>query len=172
MTIHLETLSGCPRMLPKVARALWGEFQTTYLPYFPCHCAEDLEAYLKAMHINPEFDPTLSLVVHNGADILIGFCDIVADDLGSPWNQSITYTPWLANVYVAPEFRSQGVGDIMLTYMRKNVFPSLGVPVFLWTHTPQLRDWYQRRHGFVPIQTVKHYAHHPEIFIMKYDATA
>jgi hypothetical protein len=167
MTIQLDTLPNCPHLLTQVAEALWSEFKTTYLSYFPFRSPDDIEAYLRSMHMTPHSEPLSSLVVHNGAGTLIGFCNIMPDDLGSPWNQCVTLSPWLANVYVAHPYRSQGIGDIMLTYMRKNVVPTYERPVYLWTHTPQLRDWYGKRHKFTHVQTLERYADHPEIYIMK-----
>lgn len=168
MTIHLDTLINCPCMLPLVAAALWEEFKVAYSSYFSFTIPKDVEAYLRSIHMESDSDPLSTVVVHNGAGTLIGFSNITPDNMGSPWNKSITFTPWLANVWVAPQFRSQGIGDIMMTYMRKNVIHTSGTPVYLWTHTPKLRDWYAKRHGFSLVQTVKRYANYPEIYIMKY----
>lgn len=50
--------------------------------------------------------------------------------------------------------------------MCKNVICTIEKPVYLWTHTAWLRDWYER-HGFVPINTIENYAEHPVICIMQ-----
>lgn len=166
MPIQLDTLHRCQHLLPQIAQGLWQEFEVAYISYFNFRSWEDVAHYLDSMHVTAP-EPLPCIVVHNGQGTLVGFCNLVTDDLGDPWNETITHPLWLANLYVAPDFRSQGVGDIMVTYMRKNYVPFMETPVHLWTYTISMRDWYRRRHGFVHVQTIQHYAQHPEIYIMR-----
>jgi hypothetical protein len=140
---------------------LWNEFSNTYQDCFEFTSPTDLETYLRHLHIDPQPSDALpNAVMHNGI-IPLGFANIVNDDLGIESMRHLG--PWIANVATHPDFRRYGIAISLITHLLKQ-YPTR--PMYLWTHTPTLRDFYTSKFNFIHIDTIPNVARHAEIYIM------
>lgn len=138
------------------AMLLWSEFKSTFSFCFGYGTAmELLRAQLRHC-------PLLVARGHDGD--LIGACNLVDDDLGPPWNAlRPEYTPWLANIVVAPKYRGQGYGTCILNTVLDR---HRGHTLYLWTWSRDLCNWYTR-HGFQHVESIAGHCGHDEIFVMR-----
>ncbi len=81
----------------------------------------------------------LAFVAHDG-DAFLGTASIIAADL----EDRPQYTPWVAAVWVDPEFRQRQVGRALVAHAANTVF-ALGIPRAYLCASPQRRNFYLRQ---------------------------
>lgn len=117
---YLETLAG------------WHHEQWSYLN--PCRTFTERIDRMKA-HLTPEFIPTTFVAVDQD---LFGSAAIIECDMYTRKE----LTPWLASVYVASEFRRQGIGSkLVLHVMEKAKINKIKT---LYLYTPDKEAFYAR----------------------------
>ncbi len=100
--------------------------------------------------------PTTFLAVEG--DRLLGSASLLVVDLDG-WER---LTPWLASVYVLPEWRGRGIGRRLVTRAVEEA-GALGVPtVYLWTASQQV---YYARMGWEFTEWAK--CHNREVAVMR-----
>ena len=102
---EINQLAQRPELLRTVATWIYNEWWTTV----PGACAEDLMSRLQP-HLIPDQIP-LTLVASLEAQP-VGTATLLAHDVGTEeWPE---LSPWLAAVYVVPEYRRCGVGGALV----------------------------------------------------------
>ena len=120
---HLDTLS-------RWHQEEWGYFK-------PDKTLADRIERMKS-HLLPEFIPT-TFVAEN--DDLFGSAAIVEHDMDT--RQELT--PWLAGVYVASEFRGQGIGSKLVLHIMEQAKQNMIKRLYLFTPD---RDTFYARLGW------------------------
>lgn len=117
---HLETL------------AQWHHAQWSYLNPNKT-LAQRIEE--KKFHLLSQFVPTTFIAVDGK---LLGSAAVIEHDMDT----RTELTPWLASVYVAPEFRRQGIGSKLVLYVMKKAKEE-GIGKF-YLFTPDRETFYAR----------------------------
>ena len=86
-------------------------------------------------HLLPEFIPT-TFVASNHE--LLGSATIIEHDMDTRKE----LTPWLAGVYVAPEFRGQGIGSTLVLHVMEQARENMIERLYLFT--PDREAFYAR----------------------------
>ena len=121
------------------------------------HRKKELQEYLLTKNKNSL--PQLWLIREGNE--LLGTAAIVEDDLPSIQHG---HSPWLASVYVKPDFRQQGIGNILVTHIiqqAKEFFDSLTL------FTEDKANWYERI-GFKPIEKQKYSGYDIDIMQLEF----
>lgn len=160
----------------RVAELLWAEFEDTYTVCMGMKAVDDVRDYLLALHGHGQGSAqgACSLLPYcllvSGPEQLLGFCNVVHDDLGAPWSQlRPDLRPWLANVVVAPEHRGRGYGNLLVRDVvsaAESDARFAGGALHLWTCTDALCAWYARL-GFATVETIGPLARHDEVVVMR-----
>lgn len=119
---HLSSLS-------KLARwhfAEWGYLQPN----------ETLEERIERLKKSCGFKQVPTVVIGLLGDTLCGSAMLVAQDMDS----KPEFTPWLAGVYVAPEYRSKGYGAALIERIIKEAATLNMSKIYLYT--PDAEDYY------------------------------
>ena len=88
-------------------------------------------------HINYDKLP-IAWIAHNGAEVF-GTAALRKHDLADHQNLS----PWLGGVYVAPQYRIQGIGERLCSAVEQHAKNVMGVDT-LYLFTLDKQVWYQR----------------------------
>ena len=131
MNFTLSNLNGVAECLPTLAQ--WHHQQWSYL-----NPGQSLQVRINRMAkcLGEALIPSTVVALQKGKPL--GSASIVASDMDS----HPELTPWLASVYVAPEFRGQGLGSALV----KDIMQSAkldGVKT-LYLFTPDQQVFYQR----------------------------
>jgi GNAT superfamily N-acetyltransferase len=129
--MRIEYLADHPSLIPALAR--WHQDQWSYLS--PERTIEQRMATLRA-HLYPTQIPTSFVALSR--DTLLGGAGLVAHDMDTRMDLS----PWLACVYVAPEYRRQGIGTALVQRVVEEA-RTLGVDA-LHLFTPDKEGFYAR----------------------------
>ena len=129
--MRIEYLADHPALVPTLAR--WHQGQWSYLS--PGRTIAQRETALQA-HLRPAQIPTS--VVALSEDTLLGGAALISHDMDTRMDLS----PWLACVYVAPEYRRQGVGTALVQRVVHEA-RALGVDT-LHLFTPDKEAFYAR----------------------------
>jgi GNAT superfamily N-acetyltransferase len=105
-------------------------------PMLPGDTLETRVGKLK-MHMNYEMLP-IAWVAHTGSDVF-GTAALRKHDL--PDHQNLT--PWLGGVYVAPQYRRQGIGEQLCAAVEQHAKEVMGIDT-LYLFTLDKQDWYKR----------------------------
>jgi len=116
--------------LPKLAR--WHQQEWSYLN--PGQSLQDRIEKMQA-YLNDVFIPSTFVAVEN--DVL-GSAAIIECDMDTRPELS----PWLASVYVAPEYRKQGVGTALVQHIIQQACDQGYTELFLYT--PDQEKFYQQ----------------------------
>jgi len=129
--LTFSLLIDCPQHLPQVAAWIFDEWG---------HLTQGLtldkvETHLQN-HLNRDAIPLT--VVANQDQLPVGTASLMLNDLSNRPELS----PWLASVYVTPEYRKQGVGSQLVSAVEK-IGHRLGVQK-LYLFTPDQERFYAR----------------------------
>ncbi len=127
--IHLDYLADHPELIPIVAA--WHQAQWSYLD--ASRTVEMRIARLQT-HLQPNQIPTTFIAFCD--DQLVGCASLVIHDMSARADLS----PWLASVYVRPDYRSQGIGSALVRRVETEA-RRLGVGT-LYLYTPDREAFY------------------------------
>jgi N-acetylglutamate synthase-like GNAT family acetyltransferase len=145
--MHFIPLNERPCAIAQIARWHYQEWHAL----FPQRSEDDFAAEL-AQCLGAEPIPQTWLLVDED-DAVIGTCSLLHHDMTT--NRDLT--PWLANVYVRPDRRGQGLGR-MLVQQVMQAARSMGI-AHLYLFTEDQQRFYQQLGWFV-LRT-QHYETHP-----------
>jgi GNAT superfamily N-acetyltransferase len=130
--MRIEYLADYPQHLPQLAEwhhAEWGK-------YNPGDTVEQRMERMQA-HLGKRQVPTTFIALDR--DVLMGSACILAQDMH---DGRTDLTPWLASVYVSPEFRERGAGSALVTRVEQEA-RDIGVAT-LYLYTPDRESLYAR----------------------------
>lgn len=124
-----------PQYIPVLAQ--WFHHQWGYL--HPGRLMEDIIKELKySAKPNKGLPSIIVLEIHGEA---VGTASLIEHDMPE-LEKSRAMTPWLASVYVTPEYRGQGVGEQLLDAMEEQA-KNLGYQQ-IYLYTPDQKSWYEK----------------------------
>lgn len=143
------------RFLNTLIDHLWEEWSEDYIMLTPYKTKKLLKEFYEST--NKSEIPTTYIIFKD--NVLIGTCLIDNEDmLVHP-----ELKPWLASVYILPEFRNQGYGEKLIKYVIQK-YPIL----HLWTFNQKLANYY-KKFGFIQKEIIaKHFNHENIIFMANY----
>ena len=93
--------------------------------------------YLAKKMIGDEFNNWEGIVVAESSDRIIGFCSFVSKDI-----VDLTYSPYIAIVYVEPAFRGNGISKELVEIAEKQLIIEGFQSIFIVTqHTGLYEKW-------------------------------
>jgi len=126
----------------ELAECLYNEFGDVYKACFSYKCANDIIPML--------YDANTHVKLVDNQNKPIAYCNIVRDDVGMLFSHKYS-GPWLANVWVAKDYRGQGYGRKIIKQLL------MGWPknraLYLWCNDARLVGYYQQ-FGFVTLETI------------------
>lgn len=139
-------LSQEPEHIPTLAE--WHHHEWAHL-----NPGGSLENRIERMqgYLGSELVP--STFIFKQDEVLAGSAAIIVSDMDS----RPELTPWLASVFVAPEFRRQGVGSRLVEHVMSQAWQA-GIDR-LYLFTPDRADFYQRL-GWTPMVEELYRGHH------------
>ncbi|WP_430461715.1 GNAT family N-acetyltransferase [Thalassolituus sp. LLYu03] len=120
--MKLIDLNEQPQWLPVIARWHFDEWQALY----PNETLDYFEADLKAC-LGAQTVPTTWLLMEG--DQVLGTTSVLKSDLHTHTHLS----PWVANVYIVPECRGQGLGRLLIGAVLKRLKAAGLGTVYLFT---------------------------------------
>lgn len=132
MNCRIEYLADCPQVLETLAA--WHHAQWSYLN--PQRTLAERIARLQG-HLQRQAIPTTFVALEGDAPM--GSASLVVCDL----TKRPELTPWLAAVFVAPQFRQRGIGDALVARVEQEA-RGLGV-ARIYLFTPDRAPFYARR---------------------------
>ncbi len=140
--MEITYLKEKPQFIPDLARLIHAEWGYLY----PKRTVEDLVGPLKK-NINTDRVPLTLVAVEN--DMLIGTVSLEEYDMDT----RMEYTPWLASLYVLPEYRNTGLAEKLVERATAQA-RALGVQtLYLFTLKPHA-GFYENRGWQVLEKTV------------------
>jgi N-acetylglutamate synthase-like GNAT family acetyltransferase len=131
MSVRIAYLADYPEAVPLLARL----HHTEWADLLPDWSLDEATAELRT-HAGRRQIPTTFIAL--AEEQLIGSASLLVTDLAG-WEK---LTPWLASVYVRPEWRRRGIGRRLVEHAVEDV-RALAIPtVYLWT--PDRQDYYLR----------------------------
>lgn len=124
-------LSQEPYHIPTLAKWHQAEWSDLNPGQTLEHRIERMQAYL-----SDKFVPSTFIYKHEGR--LAGSAAIIESDMDT----RPELTPWLASVYVAPEFRRQGIGSKLVEHVMRQA-KAAGIAK-LYLFTPDQADFYKK----------------------------
>ena len=140
--MKIEYLADHTELIPELAELHFAEW--SYLN--PGETLEDKKEYLRS---NCGRTGIPSFVIAVDDPDLIGSASLIAHDMDS----RPELTPWLADVYVKPEFRKRGIATSLIQHIEVEA-KSAGISR-LFLYTPDAEDLYQRL-GWVVVEACKY----------------
>ena len=128
--MQIINLADAPEVIGTLARWHFDEWHTLY----PEETLEDFQTELAASTAQGTVPSTFVAQVDGN---VVGSISLLPHDMDidEPW------TPWLANLYVHPDYRQQGVGKQLIQHLiafaRRNSLDQL------YLFTPSSRDYYE-----------------------------
>lgn len=147
-------LNDRPELLTVLAH--WHQQQWSYL-----NPGETLEQRIDRMQEFLDDDLIPSTYIAMG-DTLLGSAALVRNDMDT----NTSFTPWLASVFVLPEYRNQGIGSSLVRHVMQQARQGGIDKLFLYT--PDSSAFY-RSLGWNPVITELYQGH--EVTIMEADLT-
>lgn len=130
MDIQIQFLSEQPLYCNQVASWIYEEFVKDERPAF-----SDEDVLRRVKECYKDKLPIRIIAMADG--ICVGTAAVVENDL-----KSRSHTPWLAALYVAPDFRNNGIGVKLIT-AAKNVARDLGYHE-IYLRTEHTSDYYRK----------------------------
>ncbi len=130
--MRIEYLADYPEHLPQLAEWHHAEW-SKYNP------GDTVEKRVERMqeHLGKRQIPTTFVALEG--DALMGSACILAQDMHDGCTD---LTPWLASVYVSPDFRKRGVGSALVTRVEQEA-RDIGITT-LYLYTPDRESLYAR----------------------------
>lgn len=156
--MRIKPLCECPQHLETIAR--W--WQDEWGHYNPTRSLDDRKQSLQ-LYLSEESQlPTVWLAVED--DQLLGTAALDIDDLPSVKHG---FSPWLASVFVAPQFRQQGIGRMLvehvINFAQQHRYPTLTL------FTGDQMAWYERM-GFKEIDKKQYAGYDITLMQIEYEA--
>jgi N-acetylglutamate synthase-like GNAT family acetyltransferase len=152
-----------PEYIEEMAKIFYNEWQDTYHS-FGLHNLQDVIQDMKDQYIsNRDQLPILMIALDNRNQNLVGTIGLEKSDVsaGNPYHNT---TPWLASLYVKPEYRGEGIAKYMINKMLELSKQLNYTHAWLWTRTaPGLFE----KLGFHLVEKVQHAG--LDIMIMRID---
>ena len=127
--MKIDYLGNHPKHLPELAKLHYDEWRH----FSPEKTLDDRVIKLRAMAQSDDV-PFMVVAVDNGR--LIGSASLVLEDMQTRKDLS----PWLASVFVKPEYRNSGIATSLVRHI-ENVAAGLGIEK-LFLYTEHARDLY------------------------------
>jgi N-acetylglutamate synthase-like GNAT family acetyltransferase len=137
MNFAISDLRARPEFFDTVAARIWSTWwqpRDVPLDYIRGRLCENMNAAAIPF----------ALVAHDDAAFL-GTASVIASDL----EDLPQFTPWVACVWVEPDYRQHHIGRALVARAAADVF-ALGIGIAYLCALPARRDFYLRQ-GFVPI---------------------
>ncbi|MGI2259009.1 GNAT family N-acetyltransferase [Shewanella sp. GXUN23E] len=122
----LAELSHAPQHIPTLARWHFNEWHLLY----PGRTLDDFQADLQACLTDASVPVTWVLL---DGDRAVGSASILRHDMTT--NQQLS--PWLANVYICPEYRGRGLGNQLITGVMQRAYKRGIERLYLFTEDQQ-----------------------------------
>lgn len=151
--MRIKYLADNAALIPTLAR--WHYDEWSYLN--PGSSVEQFTVKLQS-HLERKQIPTTFVALSRG--ILMGSASLVGHDMDTRMDIS----PWLASVYVAPGYRSRGVGSALVHRVIKEA-KALGVET-LYLFTPD-REGFFVRLGWSSVERTEYRGH--QVVIMAFE---
>lgn len=129
--MKIEYLADHPEYIPELAALHFAEW--SFLN--PGESLDDKKAYLKSL-CGRNGVPTFVIATDGGE--LVGSASLIARDM----DDRPDLTPWLADVFVKPDYRGRGVATSLIQRIESKA-RSAGV-VMLYLYTPDAAKLYQK----------------------------
>ncbi|WP_160154656.1 GNAT family N-acetyltransferase [Microbulbifer sp. ALW1] len=129
-SMDIVDLAQVPQAIETLARWHYDEWQQLYPEESLADFIADLRASTAAI-------PVPSTFVARENDVLIGSISLLERDMeiDEPW------TPWLANLFVHPDYRQRGVGKQLIKHLTQ--FCRANAVKQLYLFTPESRSYYE-----------------------------
>lgn len=153
LSLELADLRAYPEYLPQLAAWHHQEWQALNPGQTLAQRIQAMQAYLGA-----GFVPTTYIAKANG---VLGSAAIISHDM----DNKPELTPWLASVYVAPEYRNQGVGSRLVQHILKQAAAAGLSRLYLFT--PDRASFYQRL-GWQVLSTESYRGHPVTVMVFRF----
>lgn len=107
--LQIFDLKDFPQFIDPLAQWHFAEWSYLHPDYTLDQLRQEMQQYLSAQLVPSMF------ILLNQQQELLGSASLVAHDLGSRPELS----PWLANVFVHPDYRGQGLGRQLVFYVQQ-----------------------------------------------------
>ncbi len=131
MTVTLGYLCDHPDAAPVLARWHWQEWAAIIPGWSEAEALAELRTHTRRRHL-----PT-TIVAYAGAE-LVGSASLLAEDMPD----FPPLTPWLASVFVQPDRRGQGLGEMLARRVLEEAAALGHARVYLYT--THHAGWYAR----------------------------
>lgn len=146
LNMNIITLSAEPEHIPTLAQ--WHHAEWAHLNP---GCTLEKRIAKMQVYLDSELVPSTFIYKHEGQ--LAGSAAIIQSDMDT--RQELA--PWLASVYVAPDFRRQGVGSKLVAHVMLQA-KAAGIAK-LYLFTPDRAEFYKKR-GWTIMVEEQYRGHH------------
>jgi GNAT superfamily N-acetyltransferase len=150
--IQIDYLCNQPRFIEQVARYIWDYWSEDYSELTNITSLDKMINYYRSA--NSTLYPIVYVIFSD--TILIGTIMVDKEDMGLYTHLS----PWLANVFIVPEYRNSGYASLLINHVIKN-----HKILYLWTYNDRYAEFYSR-FGFKILDIVKKHGKYENIIVM------
>lgn len=146
--IQVQLLADCPHHIPELAQLWFNELGKQWIP----NASVDRAKKTYTEHLNSQQLPLTFVAVADDEPIAMASLrdnDGIREDL----------TPWLGSLIVHPDFRRQGIGEMLIDMTKQQAKMMGHSKLYLFALDATIPDWYSRL-GWKTIGSDKLY-HHP-----------
>lgn len=124
----------------EIGKQLYHEWGQDFARFQSIKSTEELVKIYKTKQAqNPQTGPVPICFVVHSEDEFIGTASIDTQDIALMTH----FSPWLANVFVMPEYRGKGIGSILVKHVLDYAKNILNIPyLYLWTSTHEHEEWF------------------------------
>jgi GNAT superfamily N-acetyltransferase len=157
MDTEINLLCDRQDFIPVLVEHIWNEWKHDFINLTDYKTPEALYNFYRS---TSGIQIPTAYVMHKN-DTFIGTCLVDNEDMQLYPDRR----PWLASVYIAPEFRNKGYASLLINYVAPK-YPLL----HLWTFNQQLADLY-KRFGFEEKEVISEHGCHKNIIYMSRQTT-